>query len=91
MLAGLYGSFYRQVRKLSDPSLRTFWLALLLFVLIRGLTDTEPFDLSLPLWAIVMTSVLMEDRHAQDAKESVLNLSGEFHRALTAEALTPNR
>lgn len=64
MLAGLYGSFYRQVRRLAVGSTRTLWVALLLFVLVRGLTDTEPFDLSLPLWAVLMLSVLMEDERA---------------------------
>jgi len=54
MLAGLYGSFYRQVRKIPVGPLRTLFLGLLLFVLVRGLADTEVFDLSLPLWAITL-------------------------------------
>ena len=60
MMAGLYGSFYRQIRRFTSGSLRTFYLALLIFVLVRGLADTEVFDFSLPLWAIVMFSLLME-------------------------------
>jgi exopolysaccharide production protein ExoQ len=60
MVAGLYGSFYRQIRRLPAGPLRVLLIALLLFVLVRGLTDTEPFDLSLPLWAIVMFSLLIE-------------------------------
>jgi exopolysaccharide production protein ExoQ len=87
MLGGLYGSFYRQVRRLSSPSMRTFWFALLLFVLIRGLTDTEPFDLSLPLWAIIMISILIEDRQAIGDKESAGNLLGQVNMAITPEAL----
>jgi len=54
MLAGLYGSFYRQIRKIPLRSIRTLLLGLLLFVLVRGLADTEAFDLSLPLWAITL-------------------------------------
>jgi exopolysaccharide production protein ExoQ len=54
MLAGLYGSFYRQIRKIPLRSLRTLFLGLLLFVLVRGLADTEVFDLSLPLWTITL-------------------------------------
>ena len=54
MLAGLYGSFYRQVRKIPVGPLRTLFLGLLLFVLVRGLADTEAFDLSLPLWTITL-------------------------------------
>jgi hypothetical protein len=39
---------------------KTFFLAFLLFVLVRGMADTERFDLSLPFWAIVMISLLIE-------------------------------
>jgi exopolysaccharide production protein ExoQ len=88
MLGGLYGSFYRQTRKLSVPSMRTFWFALLLFVLIRGLTDTEPFDLSLPLWAIVMISILIEDKQTMAEKESVGNFVGQFARVDKSEPLS---
>jgi len=61
MLAGLYGSFYLQIRRLAVGPLRTLLCAFLLFVLVRGLTDTEAFDLSLPLWTIVMLSLLIEN------------------------------
>jgi len=67
MMAGLYGSFYRQIRRFTSGSLRTFYLSLLIFVLIRGIADTEVFDFSLPLWAIVMFSLLMERGHALKA------------------------
>ena len=60
MFLGIYGSFFRQVRKLATGYTKTFFFGVLLFVLVRGLTDTEPFDLSLPLWAIVMMSLLIE-------------------------------
>jgi O-antigen ligase len=60
MTVGLYGSFHRQIRRFATGSLRTFCFALLLFVLIRGLADTEVFDFSFPLWAIVMFSLLLE-------------------------------
>jgi exopolysaccharide production protein ExoQ len=90
MLGGLYGSFYRQVRSLSAPFMRTFWFSLLLFVLVRGLTDTEPFDLSLPLWAMVMISVLMENGQAKGDRESVINLVGQFNIAVTPKVLTSN-
>jgi exopolysaccharide production protein ExoQ len=91
MLGGLYGSFYRQVRRLSSPSMRTFWFALLLFVLVRGLTDTEPFDLSLPLWDIVMISILIDNRQAMSEKELVGNLGGQFNMAITHGALSSNQ
>jgi O-antigen ligase len=59
MLIGLYRSFYRQVKKLPTSPLKTTMFALLVFVLVRGLTDTESFDLSFPLWAIVMFSLIL--------------------------------
>jgi exopolysaccharide production protein ExoQ len=67
MMAGLYGSFYRQIRRLAGSPLRTLLYAFLLFILVRGLTDTEPFDLSLPLWTIVMLSLLIE--HARTTSD----------------------
>lgn len=60
MIAGLYGSFYHQVRCFAPRSLKPFLYAFLLFILIRGLADTEAYDFSFPLWAIVMFSVLLE-------------------------------
>jgi exopolysaccharide production protein ExoQ len=91
MLGGLYGSFYRQVRRLSDPSMRMLWLALLLFVLVRGLTDTEPFDLSLPLWAMVMISVLIENGRAKNERKPAVDLEKRFSIAVTPEALSANQ
>jgi len=75
MMAGLYGSFYRRIRRLSADSLRTLLFAFLLFVLVRGLTDIEPFDLSLPSWAIVMFSLLIEHAHTVtgDATDAYLS------------------
>jgi O-antigen ligase len=78
LFAAIYGSLYRQIRRLAAGPFRTFCFAFLLFVLVRGLADTERFDLSLPLWAIVIFSLLIE-RHAQDKrKKPELWLSSHF-------------
>lgn len=61
MLVGLYSSFYQQIRRLAGGPIRTLLCAFMLFILVRGLTDTEAFDLSLPLWTIVMISLLIEN------------------------------
>ncbi|RXH54191.1 O-antigen ligase family protein [Granulicella sibirica] len=72
LLVGIYSSFYRQIRKLNNPSMKAFLSALLLFILIRGLTDTEVFDLSLPMWAVILWSVLMRGTDEQfDARTPV--------------------
>ena len=59
LLTGLYAAFWRQMRRLPTGAARTFFLGLLIFVLIRGLADTEPFDLSLPLWFIALTGLTL--------------------------------
>jgi O-antigen ligase len=64
MFAGVYGSIWLQLRKLLAGPRRTFFFAFLLFVLVRGLADTDAFDLSLPLWSIVLISVLADHRDA---------------------------
>jgi exopolysaccharide production protein ExoQ len=60
MLCGLYGSLYRQMRKLSGTQLQIIFVSLLLYILVRGLAEAEPFDLLLPLWAIVMLAMLAD-------------------------------
>jgi exopolysaccharide production protein ExoQ len=60
IFAGIYGSLIRQVRRLATGPTRAFFLAFLIFVLVRGLADTERIDLSLPLWAVLMVSVVVE-------------------------------
>jgi exopolysaccharide production protein ExoQ len=60
MLAGLYGSLYRQIRRLPQGSLKIVLFSTLLFVVVRGLAEAEPFDLLLPLWLIVLISSSVE-------------------------------
>lgn len=69
LFVALYGSFYRRIKKLPRSSLRAILFGLLAFVLVRGLADTEAFDLSLPLWAIMMFSALMVE-FTQDSSAS---------------------
>jgi exopolysaccharide production protein ExoQ len=78
MLAGLYGSLYKQSTRLMRSPLKTFVVGMLIFVLVRGLADTEPFDVSLPLWAIVLLSLLIA--HSRRTSEEM-----EFH-ALSEKA-----
>jgi exopolysaccharide production protein ExoQ len=60
MLVAIYGSVWRQLRRISDPSLKTFFLGMLLFIIVRCTADTEAFDLSLPMWFIAMLGALIE-------------------------------
>ncbi|HLY42831.1 MAG TPA: O-antigen ligase family protein [Terracidiphilus sp.] len=56
LLIGVYSSLLRHARKASSQALRTQLTALLMFIFIRGLADTENFDLSLPLWLVSLLS-----------------------------------
>ena len=59
LLAAVYGSLWRSIRRRVQTPERIVLLCLLLFVLVRGLAEAEPFDLLLPLWAIVAIHALM--------------------------------
>ena len=58
MLGGLYGSLYRDFRRLQRGSVRVILISTMIFFVVRGLAEAEPFDLLLPLWAIVLLSML---------------------------------
>jgi O-antigen ligase len=68
MFLGIYGSLWLQVRRLVAGPRKTFFFAFLLFILVRGLADTEAFDLSLPLWSIVLISVLENHEFANSQR-----------------------
>jgi exopolysaccharide production protein ExoQ len=55
----VYGSIYLQIRRLRLPSLKALLFGLLLFIVIRGLGDTDRFELTLPLWFVFLISSLM--------------------------------
>jgi O-antigen ligase len=56
MLAGIYGTLWQSIRRLPRNSTRGVLNGLLLYILIRGLAEAEPFDLLLPLWSIFLIS-----------------------------------
>ena len=57
LLIGLYGSLFRRVRSLPAGASRITLIAFLIFIVVRGLAEAEPFDLLLPLW--LMTALSM--------------------------------
>lgn len=67
LFAGIYGSLFVQIRRMVATPQRALLFALLVFVLIRGMADTDRFDLSLPLWAAVLFSRLMEESRSKSA------------------------
>jgi exopolysaccharide production protein ExoQ len=73
LMAGFYTSVFLQIRQLPRGPAKTFFQGLLIFVLIRGLADTEPFDLSLPLWFVcLITPVLMQWAAQPHERQSAL-------------------
>lgn len=68
MLIGIYSNVYHQVRKLGDEPSKIFFIGFLLFIVVRGFADTEAFDLSLPMWMIVIIGALLhESRRNREA------------------------
>jgi exopolysaccharide production protein ExoQ len=55
----LYWVFFRQIRRAPRSHLKNLAASLFIFALVRGLTDTQTFDLSFPLWLITMLSILL--------------------------------
>ncbi len=68
MIVGLYASLGIQLHRISDKPRRVFLMSILLFVIVRGLTDTEVFDLSLPMWAITLFSLLVAETLIHDPR-----------------------
>jgi exopolysaccharide production protein ExoQ len=73
LLAGIYGSLHRKIHTLAGPA-RSPLAAFLVYVLVRGFAEAEPFDLLLPLWLITALALLIhaEPVPAQDEKNSLL-------------------
>jgi exopolysaccharide production protein ExoQ len=59
VVVGVYWSFYRQVRSSRQSALRSFAMAVLILVLVRGLVDTDQFDLGFPLWLMTLLSIAL--------------------------------
>jgi len=72
LLTGLYTSFYLELRRLWKRPLKLVFVSLLLFILIRGLAEAEPFDPLLPLWAIALFGLLVDELATGDGHPVVL-------------------
>jgi O-antigen ligase len=57
---GLYMTLYKNLKSLRTTSQRALLQGMLLFALIRGFADTEVFDLTLPMWSLVMIAFLVD-------------------------------
>lgn len=71
LLIGVYGSLYRKARTLLSPE-RSALMAFLVFVIVRGFAEAEPFDLLLPLWLITTLALLMHAGPKQEPQSASL-------------------
>lgn len=62
LLCAVYGSLYRQIRSIARDSERNLLTSLLIFALVRGLAEAEPFDLLLPLWLIAALALQLQSQ-----------------------------
>ena len=78
----LYWAVFRQIRRAPASNLKTLAATLLVFALVRGLTDTQNFDLSYPLWLMAMISILLASQAApaQPPLPLVQNADHDFIR-----------
>ena len=70
LLTGVYGSLLRQFRKLTSSPIRILLLSIMIFIVVRGLAVADGFDLLLPLWSVVLLSVISaKDRGWNERRE----------------------
>jgi exopolysaccharide production protein ExoQ len=55
----VYGTLFLQIRRFRLSSQKALFYGLLLFIVIRGLGDTDRFELTLPFWFVFLISSLM--------------------------------
>jgi len=64
LFLAVYFSLFRCFRRCADPTIRPVLKVLLLFILIRGLAEAEPFDLLLPIWLLLLLESIAGDRQS---------------------------
>jgi exopolysaccharide production protein ExoQ len=62
----LYGALIRQTYRAPRSDVKTLSATLLIFALVRGLTDTEIFDLSYPVWLMILLSMMLRSIERQE-------------------------
>lgn len=92
MLCGVYGDLYRKVRKLNENPLRIIFVGMLMFVLVRGFAEAEPFDLLFPLWAIVLVTSLVTRNPVDRTSHTSLSVAiGAEFESIAANATQMSR
>ena len=61
VVVAVYLSFYRRIRASRNLPLKSLATAILILVLVRGIVDTDRFELCFPLWLMTMLSIALAD------------------------------
>ncbi len=72
LTVAIYWVFFRQIRRSPPSHLKTLAGTVLIFALIRGLTDAQTFDLSFPFWLMTMFSILLASTPPSEDPASAL-------------------
>lgn len=59
IVIGVYWIFYRQILISQHVGLKSLATAMLILVLVRGIVDTDRFELCFPLWLMTMLSIAL--------------------------------
>jgi exopolysaccharide production protein ExoQ len=90
VLAGaIYASLYRGIRKLPLGTERSIFTSFLIYVLVRGLTEAEPFDLLLPLWLTATLAFMAHEQRRESLADHAVTagvLDGGAVHGLPSEA-----
>jgi exopolysaccharide production protein ExoQ len=71
-ICGVYISLYRDIRRSAHESLKVIFASVVLFVVVRGFAEAEPFDLLLPLWIVVLMGLLVCNDTEETTAETLL-------------------
>ncbi len=89
LLVGLYGSSFRRILRLPGGPSKAVLIGIMLYTIVRGFAEAEPFDLLLPLWMITLVSSMVDtalrDNAVFKGKDHVLT-GDNFSRAVDRPA-----
>ena len=57
IFVALYSSLALTIGRSADRALAALGAAIMIFALVRGLVDTERFDINFPLWLITLFAI----------------------------------
>jgi len=90
LVGAVYMSLYRGIRKLPLGTERSILTSFLIYVLVRGLAEADPFDLLLPLWLIAALAFMVHDQLLESLADQTVTAGvldrGPVH-ALPSEAM----